>query len=339
MFHIGKYAIKGQAILAPMAGVTDLPFRQLCLQHGAALATSEMLTSDTRLWDSDKSRTRLQMNKHSNVPNSVQIAGTCPQQMALAAKQCVEYGAQIIDINMGCPAKKVCKKLAGSALLKDEGLVFDILKSVVSSVDVPVTLKTRTGWNPAKRNGVHIAELAEQAGIAAIAIHGRTRECRFNGHAEYDSIAKIVDAVSIPVMANGDITTPEKARDVLEHTGAAAVMIGRAAFGNPWIFSQINALFAHSTTQMDTNNLQSAFVRKLHDIEDTVIKHITELHTFYGEFKGLRISRKHFTWYIQGLPESKASISTFNKIESSTKQIDHIKKYFKHLIKYEEFAA
>uniref|UniRef100_UPI0028AA736D tRNA dihydrouridine synthase DusB n=1 Tax=Pseudomonas oryzihabitans TaxID=47885 RepID=UPI0028AA736D len=235
MVRIGPYTLPNPLILAPMAGVTDLPFRRLCLALGAGMAVSEMVTSDVRLYDSRKSRLRL-IHASEQEPRSVQIAGGDPAMLAEAAQRNVELGAQIIDINMGCPAKKVCNKAAGSALMKDEVLVAEILGAVVAAVDVPVTLKIRTGWNPENRNGLRIAQLAEAAGIQALAVHGRTRDDRFLGAAEYDTIAAIKQAVGIPVFANGDIDSPEKARRVLEHTGCDGLLIGRAAQGRPWIF-------------------------------------------------------------------------------------------------------
>ena len=319
-----------------MAGVTDQPFRQICRDLGAALTTSEMITSDTTLWTSDKSSSRLRMDDNTFIPRSIQIAGTDPQQLADAAAQCVELGADIIDINMGCPAKKVCKKLAGSALLKDEPLVAKILEAVLQAVNVPVTLKTRTGWDKQNKNGIHVAIMAEQLGVAAIAIHGRTRECRFNGVAEYETIEKIASAVRIPVIANGDINSAKKAVHVLHHTGATGVMIGRPALGNPWIFEQINALLTHTDSDI---RLPTAA-----EVQAVALNHINALHDFYGEFKGLRIARKHFGWYSkkwenQSLPQSKNSISTFNQIETSEQQLQHIEKYFTHLTNYEELAA
>jgi len=235
LFSIGPYQIDRKTILAPMAGVTDLPFRQLCREMGAGLVVSEMVAADPSTWDTRKSRLRIQFGDEP-APRSVQIAGYDPQMMAAAAQFNIAQGAEIIDINMGCPAKKVCKRAAGSALLQDPQLVANILQAVVEAVDVPVTLKIRTGWDRQNRNAVSIAKIAEEAGVAALAVHGRTRACRFVGEVEYDTIAAVVEAVSMPVIANGDITSPEKAVQVLEHTGAAAVMIGRGAQGNPWIF-------------------------------------------------------------------------------------------------------
>ncbi len=275
-----------------MAGVTDLPFRQLCHRLGAGLVVSEMLTSDTRLWNSRKSKQRLTTHANEPGPRSVQIAGGDPDMLSHAAAKAVEMGAQIVDINMGCPAKKVCKKAAGSALLQDEELVASILNAVTSAVEVPVTLKMRTGWSPENRNGKIIARLAEDAGIAALAVHGRTRACKFLGNAEYDTIADIVEAVSIPVYANGDIATPQQARAVLDHTKAAGVMIGRAAQGKPWLFRSINHYLA-------TGELLPEPGRE--EVERTLSTHLAELHRFYGDYMGVRIARKHIAWYLATL--------------------------------------
>ena len=239
MISIGPYQLANRVILAPMAGVTDQPFRQLCRRLGAGLVVSEMVTSDTRLWNSRKSRLRLQHDGEPE-PRSVQIAGGDPEMMAEAARMNAQLGAQIIDINMGCPAKKVCNKAAGSALLRDEPLVAAICAAVVQAVDIPVTLKIRTGWDPENRNALRIARIAEDSGIQALAVHGRTRSELYTGHAEYDTIAAVKQSISIPVFANGDIDSPQKAAEVLQHTGADAVMIGRAAQGRPWIFREID---------------------------------------------------------------------------------------------------
>ena len=314
MFQIGAYTIDTPTILAPMAGVTDLPFRQLCRKLGAGLVVSEMVTADTRLWNSRKSSQRLRHdNEHS--PRSVQIAGSEPAMMAEAARKNVELGADIIDLNMGCPAKKVCKKAAGSALLQDEPLVQRILESVVAAVDVPVTLKIRTGWSPEHRNGATIARIAEQAGITALAVHGRTRACRFNGSAEYDTIARIVDAVKMPVFANGDITSPQQAKKVLDHTGAAAVMIGRGAQGNPWLFREINHFLA-------TGEMLPAPTET--EIAETILWHIAELHRFYGGFLGPRIARKHLAWYWQQWSYDPTFRRSFNQLETQEQQIDQL---------------
>jgi len=271
-----------------MAGVSDLPFRRLCSRLGAGFATSEMVTSDTRLWHTDKSRNRLMWDGIQG-PRSVQIAGSEPAQMAAAARACVDLGAQIVDINMGCPAKKVCNKAAGSALLKDQTLVADILRAVVAAVPVPVTLKFRTGWDTGTRNATHIARLAEDCGIQALTLHGRTRACRFEGAAEYDTIAEVVAVVHLPVIANGDIDSPHKARRVLLHTNAAAVMIGRAAQGNPWLFAQVNQFLAEDTVPAGPDLPQLAAL---------IHEHFTALYEFYGIYLGCRIARKHLGWYL-----------------------------------------
>ncbi|WP_255568223.1 tRNA dihydrouridine synthase DusB [Pseudomaricurvus albidus] len=329
MFQIGPYHIDRPVVLAPMAGVTDQPFRQLCRRLGAGLVVSEMVTSDSRLWNSRKSQTRLNHSGEAE-PRSVQIAGGDPEMMATAARMNVERGAQIIDINMGCPAKKVCKKAAGSALLKDEPLVKDILTAVTAAVDVPVTLKIRTGWSSDHRNGITIARMAEDCGIAALAVHGRTRACGYSGDAEYDTIAAIVDAISIPVFANGDIDEPIKAKQVLDYTGAAAVMIGRAAQGRPWIFQEINH-FLNTGEQLPSPPAQ--------EIRDILCGHLDELHRFYGDFMGLRIARKHVGWYLKTHAGSEAFRKTFNQIENAQEQHTSVRDYFEQLITKEDKAA
>ena len=271
-----------------MAGVTDLPFRQLCRRFGAGLVVSEMVTSDSRLWNSRKSQTRLNHSGEAG-PRSVQIAGGDPEMMAMAAKLNVERGADIIDINMGCPAKKVCKKAAGSALLANEPLVADILRTVVESVDVPVTVKIRTGTHPGARNAVSIAKIAENAGVQAITIHGRTRECKFVGAIEYDTIAAVKHAVGLPVIANGDIDSPEKAHHVLRQTNADAVMIGRAAQGQPWLFKQVADYLENGAYQA----IPCVDIRA-----NTIIDHVSSIHHFYGEGLGIRLARKHIKWYL-----------------------------------------
>ena len=312
-----------------MAGVTDLPFRQLCRQQGAGLTTSEMITSDTRLWNSRKSQQRL-IHREEPSPRSVQIAGSIPAMMADAARQNVELGAEIIDINMGCPAKKVCKRAAGSALLQDEELVKDILNAVVAAVDVPVTLKIRTGWDEQNRNALTIARIAEDAGIQALTVHGRTRACRFKGEAEYDTIAQVVQSVSIPVIANGDITSSETASKVLQHTGAAAVMIGRAAQGRPWIFREINH-FLRTGEHLPAPNS--------HTIKTLLLRHLTALHDFYGEFMGLRIARKHVGWYLQSLAETSEFKQQFNQLESAEQQHHYLQTFFDQLNENNEEQA
>ncbi|WP_415906531.1 tRNA dihydrouridine synthase DusB [Neptuniibacter sp. QD72_48] len=318
MFQIGSYIIDSQVILAPMAGVTDQPFRQLCKRMGAGLVVSEMVTSDTRLWKSRKSAFRLNHSGEAE-PRSVQIAGGDPEMMAHAAAMNVERGAQIIDINMGCPAKKVCNKAAGSALLKDEPLVKDILNAVVQAVDVPVTLKIRTGWDQDNRNGLTVAKIAEEAGIQALAVHGRTRRCGYKGTAEYDTIARIADAISIPVFANGDITSPEKAEWVLKHTGCSAVMIGRAAQGQPWLFREIDHYLRTGTILPPPS---------LVEIREILLAHLQELHSFYGDYMGVRIARKHVGWYLQNQPNGSSFRKQFNIIETAADQAAAIEKYF-----------
>jgi len=305
-----------------MAGVTDLPFRKLCRQMGAGLVVSEMVAADPSTWSTRKSRLRLQFGDEP-APRSVQIAGYDPQMMAEAARYNVDQGAQIIDINMGCPAKKVCKRAAGSALLRDPQLVDDILNGVVKAVDVPVTLKIRTGWDRQNRNALAIAKIAEDAGIAALAIHGRTRACRFVGEVEYDSIAQVVDGVSLPVIANGDITTPEQAAQVLKHTGGSAVMIGRGAQGNPWIFQQINHYLECGELLPPPSYQQ---------IGDIMINHLRSLHEFYGEVGGVRISRKHIGWYSDQLPGGRAFTQIFNRLETTEQQQQHLQQFFTGLL-------
>jgi tRNA-dihydrouridine synthase B len=287
MLSIGSYKLNGNLFLAPMAGVTDYPFRRLCRQYGAALATSEMLSADMNLWGSKKSQTRIP-EKLEVAPRSVQIAGSEPEQMAKAAYASVQMGAHIVDINMGCPAKKVCNKAAGSALLQDKPLVRDILQAVVSAVDVPVTLKFRTGWSVSTRNAVEIAQIAEQCGIKAIAIHGRTRADAYRGYAEYETIRQVKGNVAIPVIANGDIQTPQDAAFILDYTQADGLMIGRSAWGQPWIFQQIGEF-------LKTGELSS--VPDVHIRLQVVVEHIRAIHDFYGADTGVRVARKHIGWY------------------------------------------
>ena len=301
-----------------MAGVTDLPFRQLCREMGAGLVVSEMVASDPTTWSTRKSRLRIQFGNEPS-PRSVQIAGYHPQMMAEAAQFNVAQGAEIIDINMGCPAKKVCKRAAGSALLRDPELVERILTAVVGAVDVPVTLKIRTGWDRQNRNAPEIAKIAEQSGIQALAIHGRTKACRFVGEVEYDSIAEVVDRISIPVFANGDITSAEQARAVLHKTGASAVMIGRGAQGNPWIFQQIN----HYLTQGELLPQPT-----LEHVGKVMIRHLADLHEFYGEVGGVRISRKHIGWYSRWLDDGKAFTKIFNQHETRLQQQQQLSEFF-----------
>ncbi|TBR40932.1 tRNA dihydrouridine synthase DusB [Marinomonas agarivorans] len=317
-FTIGSYSISSPVILAPMAGITDLPFRQLCHTQGAGLVVSEMVTSDVRLWNSTKSRHRLVHDMEIS-PRSVQIAGGEPEMMAEAARLNVEQGAQIIDINMGCPAKKVCNKAAGSALLKDEPLVRRILESVVSSVNVPVTLKIRTGWNREQQNGLRVAKMAEDIGIQAIAVHGRTRECKFKGNAEYDTIATIKQALSIPVFANGDIDTAQKAKFVKDYTQADGIMIGRAAQGKPWIFREIQH-FLETNKELPPPSMK--------EIKALVMKHVSALHQFYGEYSGVRIARKHVGWYLNTLTNGNEFRRLFNRIEGVSEQLTALELFF-----------
>ncbi|WP_459207661.1 tRNA dihydrouridine synthase DusB [Pseudomonas sp. MLB6B] len=316
--RIGPYTLNNNLILAPMAGVTDQPFRTLCQRLGAGMVVSEMVTSDMSLWNSRKSRLR-RIHEGDPEPRSVQIAGGDAQMLAAAARANVEAGAQIIDINMGCPAKKVCNKAAGSALLRDETLVRDILHAVVGAVDVPVTLKIRTGWDRANKNGLNVAKIAEQAGIQALAVHGRTRADLYTGEAEYDTIAAIAQAVSIPVFANGDITSPEKARDVLQATGASGLLIGRAAQGRPWIFREI----AH---YLETGEHLPA--PALDEVERILLEHLAALHAFYGEVMGVRIARKHVGWYLATRPGGKEFRARFNALQDTQAQRDDVAAYF-----------
>ncbi|MEO9273872.1 tRNA dihydrouridine synthase DusB [Marinomonas sp. 5E14-1] len=317
-FAIGPYRVDKPVILAPMAGVTDLPFRRLCHDQGAGLVVSEMVTSDVRLWNSTKSRHRLVHDAEVS-PRSVQIAGGDPKMMAEAAQQNVELGAQIIDINMGCPAKKVCNKAAGSALLKDEALVREILESVVNSVSVPVTLKIRTGWSQDQKNGLIIAKMAQDIGIQALAIHGRTRECKFQGQVEYDTIAEIKQHLTIPIFANGDIKDSETAKFVKDYTKADGIMIGRAAQGRPWIFREINHY-------LQTNELLAP--PSLSEVRQLVINHVNALHQFYGDYLGMRIARKHVGWYLQTLADKTQFRSLFNRIDNTQEQLDKLEEFF-----------
>lgn len=329
--QIGPHSIDPPVVLAPMAGVTDKPFRQLCKRLGAGLAVSEMTIADPRLWTTRKSLKRMD---HVGEPDpiSVQIAGYDPGMLAEAARYNVDHGAQIVDINMGCPAKKVCNVWAGSALLQDEALVGRILGAVASAVDVPVTLKIRTGWNRHNRNGVRIARIAEDAGIAALAVHGRTRADLYEGDAEYDTIAAIKASIRIPVFANGDIDTPERARHVLEYTRADAVMIGRAAQGRPWIFREIAHYLASGETLMPPGPAE---------VRDILLGHLDDLYAFYGETQGVRIARKHLGWYAKDRPENAAFRAVANRAESAAEQQRLTREYFDALAAgaASEFAA
>ncbi len=324
--QIGSHQLKNNLVVAPMAGVTDRPFRQLCKRMGAGLAVSEMVTSNSLLYGSAK--TRLRANHEGEVnPISVQIAGADPVMMAEAAKHNVDNGAQIIDINMGCPAKKICNVMAGSALLKDEPLVSQILKAVVGAVDVPVTLKIRTGWDKNNRNAVEIAKMAEDIGVQALAMHGRTRACLYKGDAEYDTIAAVKQAINIPLIANGDITTPEKAKHVLDYTGADAVMIGRAAQGRPWIFREIDH-YLKTGQYLPTPEVK--------EIREVMIEHLHDLYDFYGDLKGMRIARKHIAWYTKGLKNSAGFRHHMNTLETIEAQQAGIAEYFDQLESYNQ---
>ncbi len=315
---IGSYPIPNKVILAPMAGITDHPFRQLCKQMGAGMAVSEMVSSNSLLWGSEKTKRRANHDGETE-PHCVQILGAEPQLLAKAAQYNVENGAQIIDINMGCPAKKVCKVMAGSALLQNETLVGKILDAVVKAVKVPVTLKIRTGWDKEHRNGIRIAQIAEQAGVQALAVHGRTRACGFSGEAEYDTIAAIKTAIKIPVIANGDIRTPEKAKYVLDYTGADAVMIGRAALGYPWIFHEISSYLTTGEKLPPPSNEQ---------IYAILLTHLNNLYQFYGEYTGVLMARKHLAWYSKGQSHGAVFRNNVNKLESSIEQIKLTQAFF-----------
>jgi tRNA-dihydrouridine synthase B len=318
---IGPYQLKNNLIVAPMAGVTDRPFRQLCKTMGAGMAVSEMVASNSLLWGSEKTRRRANHDGEVD-PISVQIAGADPKMLADAAKYNVDEGAQIIDINMGCPAKKVCNVMAGSALLKDEPLVARILRAVVEAVNVPVTLKIRTGWDRGSKNALAVARIAQSSGIQALAIHGRTRACGFTGEAEFETIAAVKAAIGIPVIANGDIGTPERVKEVLGYTGADAVMIGRAAQGRPWMFREI-------TYFLETGGrLPPPEVAEIHRV---LIAHVHDLYNFYGEFTGVRVARKHISWYTKGLAGSAAFRHAMNQLQTCDEQMSAVNEFFAEL--------
>jgi tRNA-dihydrouridine synthase B len=321
MMHIGPYKLDNNLILAPMAGVTDRPFRQLCKRLGAGLVVSEMLSSNPKVWHTDKSKQRMDHQGEEGL-RAVQIAGADPILMAQAAQFNVGNGAQIVDINMGCPAKKVNKKLAGSALLQDPKLVEEIIQAVVKAVQVPVTLKIRTGWNVENRNGLLIAKIAQDNGIQSLAVHGRTRACMYKGDAEYDTIKAIKQAVSIPVVANGDITSALKAKHVLEYTEADALMIGRGAQGHPWIFREI-------LHYLQTGQILDA--PKVDEVSSVLLEHVANVHQFYGEFKGSRIARKHVGWYLAEQDQQRLFRAKFNVIEDAQQQLEALHTYFDEL--------
>lgn len=320
--QIGPYRLPNNLILAPMAGVTDRPFRQLCKRLGAGMAVSEMVTSNSLLYGSAKTRRRAD-HAGETAPVAVQIAGADPAMMAQAARYNVDNGAQIIDINMGCPAKKVCNAMAGSALLRNEALVARILEAVVRAVpEVPVTLKIRTGWDREHRNAPRILKIAEAAGIQALAIHGRTRACGYSGEAEYDTIRAVKAEAHIPIIANGDITTPQKAKYVLEYTGADAIMIGRAAQGRPWIFREV----AH---YLATGEVPPA--PEVSEIHQILLEHLDALYSFYGETTGVRMARKHIAWYTRGLADSASFRQAVNRLETAQAQLQAVNDFFQRL--------
>jgi tRNA-dihydrouridine synthase B len=333
--QIGSHTLRNNLFVAPMAGVTDRPFRQLCKKFGAGLAVSEMVASNSLLWGSEKTRRRA--NHEGEVdPISVQIAGADPAMMADAARYNVDKGAQIIDINMGCPAKKVCNTLAGSALLKDEPLVGRILRAVVDAVNVPVTLKFRTGWDATNKNAHAVAKIAEENGVRLLSLHGRTRACGFSGRAEYDTIRAVKQFTRLPVVANGDITTPEQARQVLEYTGADGIMIGRAAQGRPWIFREIEHYLSTGKT------LPAPLVSEIHAV---LVAHLHDLYLFYGRETGVKVARKHISWYTKGLAGSASFRHHMNQLETCLAQLEAVDCFFEQLaqqhqrLRYEEELA
>lgn len=328
--QIGPYKLANNLVLAPMAGVTDRPFRQLCKRLGAGMAVSEMVSSNSLLWGSAKTKRRAD-HAGEVEPRNVQIMGADPKLMADAARYNVDHGAQIIDINMGCPAKKVCNVAAGSALLRDEGLVRRILEAVVGAVpEVPVTLKFRTGWDRAHKNGVTIARLAQDIGIQSLAVHGRTRADGYSGEAEYDTIAAIKASVNIPVIANGDITTPQKAKYVLDYTRADGLMIGRAAQGRPWIFRDINHYLVTGKLLPEPS---------AQEVRDILLGHLNNLYAFYGEYTGVRMARKHIAWYSKGKRNGAAFRQEVNRVEGAAQQLQMVRDFFDRIINGEELAV
>ncbi len=327
--QIGPIKLDGNLLLAPMAGVADRPFRQICRRLGASLTISEMISSSQTLRSSSKTRQRLNFAGEAG-PISVQIVGAAPRSMAETARHSVARGAQLIDINMGCPAKKVCQKAAGSALLRDPKLVAEILESVIAAVEVPVTLKIRTGWDRGHRNGLQIAKIAEESGVAALTVHGRTRACGFRGHAEYETIRDIKSLVSIPVIANGDIDTPQKAREVFSFTGADGLMIGRGAQGSPWIFRDISYYLEHNQLLPAPSNEW---------IADLLEEHLQKLYSFYGEYRGVRIARKHIAQYLKQQKLEPSIIRKINKIDCADEQLSVTKAQFVRTDSEKELAA
>lgn len=326
---IGPHILKGRVVLAPMAGITDVPFRSLCWELGASGVTSEMVTSDFSLWHTQKSKKRLQISGQPS-PRSVQILGTEPLLMAQSALLCADLGAEMIDINMGCPAKKVCRKVAGSALLQNTNLVAEILTAVVNAVDIPVTLKYRTGWDPEHKNAVTIAKVAESCGIQALTLHGRTRACSYKDAAEYVTIAEVAASVKISVIANGDITSAEKAKEILEQTGANAVMIGRSAQGRPWIFREISHFLDWGVKPAPPD---------MREIYSIIKKHLYLLYDFYGCGLGVRLARKHIGWYVASLPRGDRFREQFNQLSRPADQLTSAQDYFENLIDGEVMAT
>lgn len=316
--QIGSVKLSAPVLCAPMAGITDRPYRQLVRTYGAALATSEMLTANRRLWHTRKSRLRMDWHGEQGI-KSVQIAGSEPQQMAEAARLNVERGAELVDINLGCPAKKVNRRAAGSALLKYPDQVRTIVEAVVDAVSVPVTVKMRTGWSVAQRNGVAVAKMLEQAGVAALTVHGRTRECAYKGEIEYETIRRIKQAVTIPVIANGDIDSPERARWVMAYTGADGVMVGRSALGKPWLFQQI-VDYLGQQHYMPAPNIQTQL--------QLLFKHVQALHAFYGETKGVHIARKHVGWFVAPHDAERQFIRSFNQLDNPDHQLREIERFY-----------
>ncbi len=326
--RIGPYTLPNNLVLAPMAGITDRPFRQLCRSMGAGMAVSEMVSSNSLLWGSEKTKRRADHSGEPD-PRSVQIMGADPKMMAEAARYNADNGAQIIDINMGCPAKKVCNVAAGSALMRDEKLVAAILEAVVGAVDVPVTLKIRTGWDRDNRNALNVAHIAQEAGIQSLAIHGRTRADAYRGEAEYETIAEVKSRISIPVIANGDITNPEKARLVLEQTGVDALMIGRAAQGRPWIFREIGHYLATGEKLPEPS---------IEEVRDILSGHLHNLYEFYGEHTGVLMARKHISWYSKGQRAGGAFRDAVNRVDNAEDQLRMVEEFFQRLLDAREAA-
>ena len=321
LLSIGKVTLRNNLIAAPMAGISDRPFRNLCYQFGAGMTISEMFLANSDVWQTKKSALRMVSTDDMGV-RAIQLVGSDPDEMAKAAEFNVKHGAELIDINMGCPAKKVNKKIAGSALMQYPELIKMILQKVVGAVDVPVTLKMRTGWDKNHRNCIEIAQIAQDCGVKAITIHGRTRECLFKGVAEYESIKAVKKKVSIPVIANGDICTPEQAKDVFQYTQADAIMIGRAAQGRPWIFEEIAFYLTHGKLQKE---------KTVDEVEQIVFTHLEELYQFYGEYKGLRIARKHVNWYTKNYADSDQFRRLFSVLSTTSEQVKTLKAFFSQI--------